>query len=35
MNLFSKSELDEIAKKSGFIRDNLEKGLRLAEVCLT
>lgn len=32
MNLYNKGELDQLAKKTGFIRDNLEKVLRLTEV---
>lgn len=32
MSLYSKSDLDLIAKESGFIRDNLEKAIRLADI---
>ena len=32
MSLYSKTDLDKIAKESGFIRDNLEKILRLVDI---
>lgn len=32
MSLYSKTDLDKIAKESGFIRDNLEKVVRLVDV---
>ena len=32
MNSYNKSYLDSIAKEKGFVRDNLEKVIRLAEV---
>ncbi len=32
MSLYSKSDLDHIAKESGFIRDNLEKAIRLTGI---
>ena len=32
MSLYSKTDLDRIAKESGFIRDNLEKILRLVDI---
>lgn len=32
MSLYSKTDLDKIAKESGFIRDNLEKIIRLVDV---
>lgn len=32
MSLYSKTDLDKIAKESGFIRDNLEKILRLVNI---
>ncbi len=32
MNLYNKHSLDSIAKEQGFIRDNLEKVMRLVEV---
>lgn len=32
MNLYNKHSLDAIAKEQGFIRDNLEKVMRLVEI---
>lgn len=32
MNLYSKSDLERVAKESGFIRDNLEKIVRLVDI---
>ena len=32
MNLYNKHSLDSIAREQGFIRDNLEKVMRLVEV---
>lgn len=32
MSLYSKSDLDRIAKENGFIRDNLEKVIRLSDI---
>jgi len=32
MSLYSKTDLDRIAKENGFIRDNLEKVIRLSDI---
>ena len=34
MSLYSKSDLERIAKESGFIRDNLEKVIRLNDILI-
>ena len=32
MNSYNKTYLDQIAQEKGFVRDNLEKVIRLAEI---
>lgn len=34
MSLYSKSDLEKLAKESGFIRDNLEKVIRLNDILI-